>query len=118
MNSTTKSQLLPSSNCSPLQIGSNCWRISSGALCQRANASSWFSASIGITTDSPDIKLIRTPTLVIWGAKDTWIPLKHGHQFQRDIPNAKLVIYDDLGHIPMEEDLKRTAADARHFLTR
>lgn len=72
----------------------------------------------GIITDSPDIKLIRTPTLVIWGAKDTWIPLKHGHQFQRDIANAKLVIYDDLGHIPMEEDPKRTAADARHFLTR
>ncbi|PTQ90773.1 alpha/beta fold hydrolase [Agitococcus lubricus] len=71
----------------------------------------------GIVLDSPDIKLIRTPTLIMWGAKDTWIPPRHAHLFQRDIPHAKLVCYDDLGHIPMEEDPKRTAADARHFLT-
>jgi len=72
----------------------------------------------GIFNDSPDIKLIRTPTLIMWGAKDTWIPPKHGYHFQRDIAHSKLITYDDLGHIPMEEDPKRTAADARHFLTR
>lgn len=70
----------------------------------------------GIYMDSPDIKYIRTPTLIMWGVKDTWIPPKHGYSFQRDIPHSKLIRYDDLGHIPMEEDPERTAADARRFL--
>ncbi|MBK6758733.1 MAG: alpha/beta hydrolase [Agitococcus sp.] len=72
----------------------------------------------GMSTDAKHIKAIRTPTLIMWGAKDTWIPPQHGKCFQRDIAHSKLITYDDLGHIPMEEDPKRTAADARHFLTR
>lgn len=72
----------------------------------------------GIYADSNEIKHIRTPTLILWGAKDSWIPPKHGYRFQQDIPNSTLISYDDLGHIPMEEDPRRTAADVRHFLIR
>lgn len=59
---------------------------------------------------------IRAPTLIQWGAMDPWIPVEHGERFRGDIPDARLVVYDDLGHVPMEEAPRRTAKDAREFL--
>ncbi|NMO16203.1 alpha/beta hydrolase [Pyxidicoccus fallax] len=59
---------------------------------------------------------VRAPTLILWGAKDTWILPRYGERFDRDIPDSRLVVYPDLGHVPMEEDPARTAADARRFL--
>lgn len=59
---------------------------------------------------------ITTPTLVLWGERDTWITPEFGRRFARDIPGATLTIYPDLGHVPMEEDPVRTARDAAAFL--
>ncbi|WP_405241263.1 alpha/beta fold hydrolase [Lentisalinibacter salinarum] len=59
---------------------------------------------------------IGAPTLVQWGGQDEWIPPEHGRRFAEDIPDARLVVYDDLGHVPMEESPARTARDAREFL--
>jgi pimeloyl-ACP methyl ester carboxylesterase len=59
---------------------------------------------------------VRTPTLILWGAKDTWILPGYGERFDRDIPDSTRVVYPDLGHVPMEEDPARTAADVRRFL--
>jgi len=47
---------------------------------------------------------IRAPTLVLWGARDRWILPKYGQRFAKDIPGARLVVLDGLGHVPMEED--------------
>lgn len=59
---------------------------------------------------------ISARTLIIWGRHDRWIPLAHAFQFQRDIPGSALIVYDDLGHIPMEEAPRRTVRDALAFL--
>jgi pimeloyl-ACP methyl ester carboxylesterase len=59
---------------------------------------------------------LRVPTLVMWGAQDTWVPLEHAERFRQDIPGARLVLYPNLGHLPMEEDPATTAADALRFL--
>lgn len=59
---------------------------------------------------------VRAPTLILWGAKDTWILPSYGARFDRDLPDSRLVVYPDLGHVPMEEDPARTAADVRRFL--
>jgi len=59
---------------------------------------------------------IGSPTLVQWGGRDEWIPVEHGRRFATDIPDARLVVYEDLGHVPMEEAPARTARDARAFL--
>ena len=59
---------------------------------------------------------VRAPTLILWGAKDTWILPAYGQRFDRDIPDSTLIVYPDLGHVPMEEDPARTAADVRRFL--
>lgn len=59
---------------------------------------------------------VRAPTLVLWGAKDTWILPAYGERFDRDIPDSRLVLYPGLGHVPMEEAPVSTAADVRRFL--
>jgi pimeloyl-ACP methyl ester carboxylesterase len=62
------------------------------------------------------IKQVKVPTLILWGARDTWIPPENAAFFQRDIAGSQLVMYDELGHIPMEEDPARTSLDAERFL--
>jgi 4,5:9,10-diseco-3-hydroxy-5,9,17-trioxoandrosta-1(10),2-diene-4-oate hydrolase len=46
---------------------------------------------------------IRNPTLVIWGRQDTTIPLSHGELAAKSLPNARLEVIDQCGHIPMFE---------------
>jgi pimeloyl-ACP methyl ester carboxylesterase len=66
---------------------------------------------------SADVSRVNAPTLVLWGSEDAIIPPAHGERFARDISNAELVVYEGLGHIPMEEAPARTAPDARTFLS-
>ena len=66
---------------------------------------------------SADIAGIRSPTLILWGAQDRLIPVAHAYRFQRAIPSARLVIYDSVGHLPMEESGERSAADADAFVS-
>jgi len=61
---------------------------------------------------------LRVPTLLMWGGQDTWIPPSVAERFKRDIPGSELIVYPDLGHLPMEEDPERTARDALGFLRR
>lgn len=69
-----------------------------------------------LSFDGQGVKEVRTPTLIIWGAKDRWIPPAHAELFHRDIPGSQLIMFDELGHIPMEEDPARTSlAVARFF---
>jgi len=65
----------------------------------------------------PDrLREIEQPTLVMWGRQDPWLPVAHAHRFAAFLPHAEVLIYDDAGHLPMEEIPIRTAADARRFL--
>jgi pimeloyl-ACP methyl ester carboxylesterase len=60
---------------------------------------------------------IRAPTLILWGDKDPLIPVANAHEFAKRIAGARVVIYPDVGHIPMEEVADRSAADVAAFLT-
>lgn len=67
------------------------------------------------TNELPDI---QAPTLIMWGSEDRkWIDVSHAHLFEELLPNDQLIIYDGLGHLPMEEDPVKTAADAARFLS-
>jgi pimeloyl-ACP methyl ester carboxylesterase len=46
---------------------------------------------------------IRQPTLIVWGEKDSIIPVKDAHEFERLIPDSRKVVMRDTGHIPMAE---------------
>jgi pimeloyl-ACP methyl ester carboxylesterase len=70
----------------------------------------------GYTGNVALLKDIKAPTLVLWGGKDRLVPPEVAHRFARDIPGAKLVMFDDLGHVPQEEDPARTVAEVRRFL--
>lgn len=66
--------------------------------------------------DTQALNGIRSATLVLWGECDRWIPPAHAQAFAGRIPGARLQRYAGLGHIPMEEDPQRVAADLLPFL--
>jgi pimeloyl-ACP methyl ester carboxylesterase len=59
---------------------------------------------------------IAQPTLVLWGGQDRLIPPAAGEVFAQRIPNARLVVFDALGHVPQEEDPAATVAVVWEFL--
>ena len=61
----------------------------------------------------PELKL---PTLIVWGGRDRLIPPAFAERFHRDIAGSVLVMFDDLGHAPEEEDPVRTVAAVKRFL--
>ncbi|MEZ4328612.1 MAG: alpha/beta fold hydrolase [Polyangiales bacterium] len=60
---------------------------------------------------------VRVPTLLLWGGRDRRNPPMFGERFARGIAGAELRVYDELGHVPMEEDPDTTARDADGFLS-
>lgn len=66
--------------------------------------------------NSPLIPTIQQPTLVMWGDKDIVIPPSHAELFHRDLPNSQLLIYENVGHLPMDEIGKKSSADVKAFL--
>ncbi len=59
---------------------------------------------------------IKAPTLIMWGDKDEVLSVKAAPRFHEDLPNSQLIIYPNIGHIPMEEIPQQSAADVRAFL--
>ena len=67
--------------------------------------------------DAPErLAGIEQPTLVLWGDRDRLIPPERATRFQDDIPNARKVMFETLGHVPHEEDPQATAEAVRDFL--
>ena len=50
-----------------------------------------------------DAGLIRQPTLIVWGEKDTVIPIRNGEKLFDSIPVSRFVVLKNCGHIPQEE---------------
>ncbi|MGA4319784.1 alpha/beta fold hydrolase [Ectopseudomonas hydrolytica] len=61
---------------------------------------------------------LQLPTLIIWGGRDRLIPPDNAERFAADIAGSQLVLFDDLGHVPQEEDPQRTVAVLLAFLAR
>lgn len=70
----------------------------------------------GLPRPSLPVEALDMPTLIQWGDSDRLIPLAAGKALERAMPNARLIVYEDAGHIPMKEIPAPTAADARAFL--
>jgi pimeloyl-ACP methyl ester carboxylesterase len=65
---------------------------------------------------SKGISDIRTPTLVMWGKKDEWIPYAEMSKWKEALPSASFITYENEGHVPMEESPEITVKDAMDFL--
>lgn len=70
----------------------------------------------GYAANTAALRGIQAPTLILWGGKDRLLPPELAQRFARDIKGSKLVVFDDLGHVPQEEDPVRTVAEVRRFL--
>ena len=59
---------------------------------------------------------IIMPTLILWGAEDTWVPLSAGERLASALPNAQIITYPLTGHLPMEEQPETFNRDLLTFL--
>jgi pimeloyl-ACP methyl ester carboxylesterase len=50
-----------------------------------------------------DAHKINHPTLLIWGEEDRDIPLRHGENLHQHLPNSRLIVFRNCGHLPQEE---------------
>ncbi|WP_414703572.1 alpha/beta fold hydrolase [Pseudalkalibacillus sp. SCS-8] len=50
-----------------------------------------------------EMKEIKPPVLLLWGRHDRVIPLLVGERMVNDLPDAKLKVYDNAGHLLPEE---------------
>ena len=62
------------------------------------------------------VAAVRAPTLILWGGRDRLIPPAVGRWFDERIADSTLVVFDDLGHVPHEEDAARTVQTVLGFL--
>ena len=46
---------------------------------------------------------VKAPTLVLWGAHDTLVGVRHAHELARLVPNSETVIFERTGHVAMIE---------------
>ena len=75
------------------------------------------SVQIGQATEpSVNLSSLTRPVLVMWGREDALIDVETALRFDKVLPNSSVIIYDDVGHIPMEEIPERSAADVRKFM--
>lgn len=47
-----------------------------------------------------ELRALPTPTLVVWGARDRFVPVDHGRRAAAAIPGARLVVIPEAGHSP------------------
>lgn len=50
-----------------------------------------------------DAHKIKQPTLLIWGEDDVDIPIENARKLHRMIPDSRLIVFRNCGHVPQEE---------------
>lgn len=53
---------------------------------------------------------LAVPALILWGRHDRVVPLAIGERLHAELPDSKLVVIEDAGHIPQEETPGETLA--------
>jgi pimeloyl-ACP methyl ester carboxylesterase len=56
------------------------------------------------------------PVMIVWGARDSIIPVGHGREAHEMIPGSRLVVFEDVGHLPQVEAPGRFIAALQRFL--
>lgn len=63
-----------------------------------------------------DLPRIEAPTLVVMGRRDALIPVSHGEELCEAIPHARLVVLEDSGHVPMDDQPDELSVELLAFL--
>lgn len=64
----------------------------------------------------PLLAQIQAPTLLLWGAVDRMVPVTNAEDYLRVLPNARRVVLEGVGHVPMEEAPAEVVRVLRDFL--
>lgn len=64
----------------------------------------------------PDLARVTAPSLLLWGAADVMVPAAHAARFEAAMPDARVVILENAGHMPMEEAPEDSILVVRNFL--
>jgi pimeloyl-ACP methyl ester carboxylesterase len=64
----------------------------------------------------PILPKITQPVLLLWGKKDALIPVANAQDYLKALPDATLTTFDDLGHVPHEEDAGTSLVPLLAFL--
>jgi rifampin ADP-ribosylating transferase len=85
----------------------------------RLPAALWPATLAGLTTSAPptDVGVIAAPTLAISGGRDDVLGREQSAALVRAIPGAEWIEYPDTGHLVLEEEPTRLAADVMSFVT-
>lgn len=90
-------------------------RVEDGA---RMPAHVWRAAFDGLRQATPptETATIRCPTLIVWGDRDALLSWDDQQQLARAIPGARLLVYEETGHLVLWEQPVRVAADVVAFV--
>lgn len=55
------------------------------------------------------------PTAIVWGERDSIIPVAHAHAAHEAMPGSRLELFQDAGHMPHHHDPERFAAVLTEF---
>jgi pimeloyl-ACP methyl ester carboxylesterase len=86
-------------------------RTRSGQRAAQAAARQWDLSSV-----EAGLNRVQQPTLIIWGAEDEMIPLEQGRRLHQKIKDSKMVVFENCGHVPQEEQPKRFIEEVNKFL--
>jgi pimeloyl-ACP methyl ester carboxylesterase len=56
------------------------------------------------------------PLLIVWGARDSIIPVRHGEEAHEAIAGSQLEVFEDVGHLPQIEAPARFVTVVERFL--
>jgi pimeloyl-ACP methyl ester carboxylesterase len=65
---------------------------------------------------STDLKVLGKPVLIIWGEKDQQFPLRYGQRLHNEIPESRLVLVPDAGHMILFDAPNAVASALTDFI--
>jgi pimeloyl-ACP methyl ester carboxylesterase len=65
---------------------------------------------------TPNLGKIQTPTLIMWGDGDPYVPLDFAKKLKDDIPNSTLQVILRTGHFEIEERPEDVRAQLKEFI--
>ncbi|MBE3111201.1 MAG: alpha/beta fold hydrolase [Acidobacteria bacterium] len=63
-----------------------------------------------------DLSTISQPALIIWGAADRWLPASHAERIRALIPDSRVALIQNAGHLVLEEQPEDAAREIIDFL--
>lgn len=63
-----------------------------------------------------DLDRIKAPTLIVWGAKDRVLSPENAKVFKKYIPDSRVVLFPNAGHVPMIEIPEESGAAVKQFI--